>query len=78
MKLAAENEGQKWLIDIDGNFKAIWDVANTPLIGYIMMFLPFKISFVQEPILIWEIFDMFVDLFFLCDIIVTFLTPFYT
>ena len=40
-----ENSKTKYLINIDGDFKAIWDILNTILIGYIMLLLPFKLSF---------------------------------
>lgn len=65
------------VLSVDGNFKAIWDLINTFLIGYILIFLPFKISFVQDPILIWEIWDAIVDIFFFIDLIIMFFTPYY-
>lgn len=65
------------LVDLDGNFKAVWDLINTFLIFYIMVFLPYKISFVQTQYLWWDMIDYGVDIFFFMDVIISFITPYY-
>ena len=44
---------------------------------YISIFLPYKFSFIEDTILLWEIMDFFFDVFFFFDIIITFFIPYF-
>jgi len=71
------DETGQCLIDLDGNFKTLWDLLNSLLIIYVITIMPFKIGFIENDYLINDIIDRIVDFLFLIDLILTFFTPYY-
>lgn len=55
-------------------FKQKWDLLMVVLIAYVVTFLPYKLSFVEETYLSWNIFDYVIDFIFFIDIIFEFFT----
>lgn len=68
---------RRFLINPDNWFKKFWDNTLLLFIFYIMMFSPFKISFIDdEAFPRWTLADYFLDIIFVLDIIFTFFTPY--
>ena len=64
------------VFNLDGDFKAVWDNISILFVLYISIALPMKFSyFMAQDIFIWDMIDMFVDAFFVIDMIFMFFTP---
>ena len=78
--IVAEDWMQKnWIVDPMGTFRKRWDIAQVVLLAYVTAAVPYRIGFDHDthP---WEFFfvlDLFVDVYFLLDIALSFRTAFY-
>lgn len=72
--LTSRGSKAKLLIDPNHRLKRYWDNLLTFLIVYVILILPVKFSFVEESYMIWEVSDYVIDLIFLSDILLTFIT----
>jgi len=71
-------------VDEDGNFRymlsphsprrAVWNVVTMFLLIYIAILLPYRLSFEDEATGFMAYFEMFIDLFFIVDIMINFRT----
>ena len=59
-------------------YKGIWDNFITFILILTCTITPYRIAFVEEDDLTWELINGLVDLFFLFDLILCFLTAYYT
>lgn len=71
-ELLRERKKSCLLIKHNSKPKQYWDNFLAILIIYVIIVLPYKFSFVEDPSVAWEIFDYCVDGLFLIDIILTF------
>ena len=65
--------------DPDSNFSGLWDICQLFLLLYVSFTVPFRTCFGMEPEL-WSFpffFDMFVDIYFLVDLVMNFRTAFF-
>jgi len=76
-KSANVEEQMKCRINPEGNFKKFWESLKFLLLLYIFLYLPVKVSFVDDFTITFYIFEKFIDLIFFLDIIFTFFTPVY-
>lgn len=60
------------IIKYNSKPKLYWDNFLAVMIVYVIIVLPYKFSFVDDPPIWWEIFDYCVDALFFVDIILTF------
>jgi len=73
-----ENEEvyRKYMIDLGGDFKLIWDQIQLVLMIYVSIVVPFKICFIEDgEYPLWDFTDYIVDSIFAIDIILTFFIP---
>ena len=75
-----ENLTLKWYLrDPDSMFSALWDILQVVFLVYVALIVPLRAGFDIEVELFtfaWA-FDTIVDLFFLIDVVLNFLTPYY-
>lgn len=79
-RLKLNKKKKKWrcLINVNNDFKIVWDNTILVLIFYIAIFSPFKISFIDDSAYpYWTYFDYFIDFIFALDLILNFFTPIY-
>ena len=69
----------KYMVNPNGQFKGIWEIMKFVLQLYIFIYLPYKASFLEfvDPNIYFYTFDKIIDLIFLIDMVLTFLTPVY-
>jgi hypothetical protein len=76
----------RYVRDPDSNFSAVWDLTQVFLLLYVAITVPLRAGFTIEMITgdfaydiasFGFIFDMFVDLYFISDIVLNFMTAFY-
>jgi len=69
---------EKCLIDMEGEFKAVWDYIQLVFILYISITAPFKVAFLEDYEYVgWDLFDHGVDVILGLDMIINFFTPYY-
>lgn len=75
-KLAEERLAVATMCSPNSSFRKRWDVAQIFLLLYVALFVPYRIGFSQdtEPGQALFFFDVLVDFFFMCDIILSFRT----
>ena len=61
----------------ESNFVAIWNVILIFILFLTIIFVPIRVTFVQDNPLSWEIFDIVLDVFFGIDIVMNFLSAYY-
>jgi CRP-like cAMP-binding protein len=69
-------QDEKKLINPFAKFRGDWDLAQTIMLFYIMMAVPYRIGFDDDVVLwsIWFWLDVIIDLYFITDVIVNFRT----
>lgn len=75
-KIIIKEDWTKFVFLPSSKFLYCWENLTTLLIVYIILVLPYKFAFVEEPGEAWDIFDYMVDLMFIIDIIVVFFTAY--
>lgn len=66
------------VLDLEGDFKTIWDNAQIFFVLYVSIMLPLRFSFYPTAkYLIWNIADYVTDSYFVVDMVLTFFTPIY-
>lgn len=63
---------KKWLLYPDNRLKQMWDLWIVFLLGYVATIFTYKTSFIDEITSAQFGFDLFVDICFLADIVMTF------
>lgn len=60
-----------------GVFKKIWTSVLILMLIYTATIMPYKLALIQDDsvYLVWQNFDTFIDMFFICDILVNFNSP---
>ena len=58
--------------------KSNWDTLITVVLIFTCMVTPYRIAFVDEDSALWVFINYFIDGLFLIDMVVCFLTAFYT
>lgn len=69
-----------WLVNPNGTFKKIWETFKFVLLIYTIVYLPMKISLIEDNgmydnLTMTYLLDKFIDIVFLMDMILTFFTP---
>src|SRR3990167_5178322 len=68
--------GMKWYQPHhEGTFKSVWETIKFVLLVYLLVYLPFRVAFVDEVDIIWYSIDKIIDIFFLGDLCLNFVTP---
>jgi Cyclic nucleotide-binding domain/Ion transport protein len=70
-------ENLAWRINPEGRFKTFWETTKFFLLIFLFLYLPVKVSFIEEYYLGLYLGEKAIDLFFLFDVIFTFFTPVY-
>jgi hypothetical protein len=65
------------LINPESLFYKIWSAAIITFLMYTATVMPYKVSFISDPIYSWTIFDTVVDFLFLTDLIINLNTPYF-
>lgn len=67
---------ENYIIAPDSEFRHRWDLMQVPLLIYVAIAIPYRIGFSHDthPWEVFFVFDIFVDLFFIVDIAVSFRT----
>ena len=77
-QLRSQQKRSWFLISRDGNFRMVWNLLMVTFILYMAVYGPYRIAFIEDseanPILTG--FDVVIDIFFLADIVVTFMTDY--
>ena len=77
-QLRSQQKRSWFLISSDGKFRMVWNLLMVIFIVYITVYGPYRIAFIEDseanPILTGL--DVVIDIFFLADIIVTFMTDY--
>eukprot|EP01052_Picozoa_sp_SAG31_P028381 SAG31_NODE_2734_length_5172_cov_2.068007_5_plen_386_part_00 len=62
-----------------GTFRKRWDLLQVLALAYVASIVPYRIGFSNDtkPFEFWFVFDMFVDLYFVLDLFISFRTAFY-
>ena len=63
------------MIDLEGQFKKVWETTKFVLLIYTLLYLPLKVAFIEDFSLGLYLLDKLIDFVFLVDIILTFFTP---
>ena len=73
---AIEYMQNHFIITPEGSFRHKWDIVQIVFLVYVAVAVPYRIGFSHDamPWEGWFIFDMFVDLYFIADIILSFRT----
>lgn len=68
--------GMKWYQPHpEGTFKEVWETVKFVLLLYLLIYLPYRVAFVDEVAVIWYVLDKIIDVFFLADLGLNFVTP---
>lgn len=62
------------LIQPGADFRLWWDFVSMLLVIYIAATLPYRIAFLHDWSMAFAVFDFFIDLFFLLDVVLNFFT----
>ena len=62
----------------NNSLKGNWDTLVTIVLIFTCMVTPYRIAFVEEDNNLWEFLNLFIDFLFLIDMILCFLTAYYT
>jgi len=60
----------------NNKFRQFWDFFQFILIVYTATYMPFKIAFVNDDTTLGDIWTNFMDVFFICDIFVVFISAY--
>ncbi len=73
----ADSKRMRFVIDIEGEFKKVWDSVNTVFMILICVYIPIRLSFLYDVTLDIQasIFEWSANGFFFCDLILNFFTP---
>jgi hypothetical protein len=78
-----EHQSLKWYLrDPDSMFSALWDILQVVFLVYVSLTVPLRAGFdidvdIRDGFTFTWLFDTIVDLFFLVDVVLNFLTPYY-
>jgi hypothetical protein len=78
-RLSQQMMNESSLIDPEGAFRRKWDFMQMLLLIYVAFGVPYRLGF-SQPVLLWSEFfwfDAAVDIYFLCDIVISFKTAYY-
>ena len=66
------------MISNDGKFRTVWNIVMVIFIIYIAIYGPYRIAFTDESesLNLFSVLDVIIDIFFLAEIIITFLTDY--
>ena len=76
-RIRKEKTYKYFIILPDDKFKGLWDIANMLLILFVCITGPARIAFSDEDTLAWLVIGLFVDSFFLIDLILNFFTAYH-
>ncbi len=65
------------LFNPESLFYKIWSTVIVTLLMYTAIIMPYKVSFISDPIYGWTIFDTVIDFLFLSDLVINLNTPYF-
>ena len=77
MAEAAQKRSSKFVIDLEGMFKSVWDISSLLMLILTFLYIPVRSSVLSdsEPGSLSVVFEWAMDLFFFLDILLNFITP---